>query len=64
MIEILRANKITIDTGDEKEPFLVCEKREDGRLLIMGLDKYLKIGWRESNEKTPPVGNDKIKRGE
>lgn len=65
MIEILSANKITIDTIGDKEPFLVCEKKEDGGLLIMGLDKYLKIGWQCSSEKGSVVENDeKRKRGE
>ncbi len=45
MIEILSAEKIKIDPISRKEEFLVCEKR-DGGILIMGLNKYLKLGRR------------------
>jgi len=64
MIEILSAQKVKIDTDDKRERFLVCEKRDNGGLLIMGLSKYLKIGCRGSGDRKAAAGNNrKRKRG-
>lgn len=35
----------------KKEEFLICEKRDGGELLIMGLIKYLKLGRRNSESR-------------
>ena len=44
MIQIFSKKNIKIDRVSHCEPFLVCEKKATGELLIMGLEKYLKAG--------------------
>lgn len=44
MIQIFPKENVRIDWISRREPFLVCEKKASGGLVIMGLRKYLKAG--------------------
>ena len=51
MVQIFSKQKIKIDPRSREEEFLICEKSATGELLIMGLEKYLKVGrGREAEE--------------